>query len=84
MEEKIVGVRPSAFVAKDGTHISGSTLFSVADIPVGKGTGKQTNKYFLSESKIEKLGLNPEDLVGKTVSIGYNRWGKLDEIAVID
>lgn len=84
MQEQIVGCRPSAFTANDGTHVSGSTIFSIAEIPAGKGVGKQTNKYFLSEAKIEKLGLNPEKLVGHSVSISYNRWGKLDEVTVID
>ncbi len=76
---KVVGYRKSAFTTKDGTHISGYNIFTEEPIK-DNGCGVQTDKFYLSDAKIESFGLDLDSLVGEEVVISYNRWGKVAAI----
>lgn len=79
---KIVGYRKSDFKAKDGNEVKGYNVFFESPITAG-GKGVQTEKVYLSEGKLAKMGVNLNEIFGKEVSLSYNRWGKVEQINVL-
>lgn len=77
----IVGIEPINF-DKDGKKISGKRLYTLEDIPAGRGTGKKSDKIFLSDAKLAQLDFTPA--VGQTVAIYYNRYGTPSHIALVE
>lgn len=80
---RVVGYRKSDFTAKDGTEVKGYNLF--LEEPVTKnGKGIQTDKIYLSEKKVADNGIDLDGLIGKNVSLAYNKWGKVAYINIIE
>lgn len=79
---RVVGYRKSDFTAKDGTAVKGYNIYLEDDIVKG-GVGKQTDKIYMSEKKIEDNNIDLDALLGKSVALAYNRWGKVAYITVI-
>lgn len=80
---KIVGYRKSDFTAKDGNQVKGFNVFLETPITSG-GEGVQTEKIYLSEGKLAKMGVDLNEIFGKEVTLAYNRWGKVEQILVDD
>lgn len=79
---KIVGYRKSNFRTADNTEIKGYNIFAEESI-VSNGTGIQTDKFYLSENKINRMGIELDALIGEDVELYYNRWGKVETIHVM-
>ena len=71
---KVVGTMPTTFTGKDGTLISGTTLFVTEPIDPKKGKGERTDKLFLSTQKLADLPFVPA--VGMEITVYYNKFGK--------
>lgn len=80
---KVVGIRKCDFVAKDKTEVKGYNIFVEEEITFN-GKGVQTDKYFFSEARIEKMNLDLDTLLGRNVIVSYNKWGKIERIIVQD
>ena len=80
---KIIGFKKSDFVAKDGTQVKGINVYLEEPIQ-NNGKGTATDKFYLSDAKAEKMGINVEALIGKEVKVTYNRWGKVDFIKEVN
>lgn len=79
---KLIGYQQCNFTAKDGTQVKGVNVYLEEPI-IGNGKGLSTEKVYLSESKMAKMNIDIEALIGKEVRLSFNRWGKLDYITVI-
>lgn len=77
----IVGVELVDF-EKDGKKVSGTRLYTLEDIPAGRGTGKKSDKIFLSDAKLAQMDFTPA--VGQTVAVYYNRYGTPSHIALVE
>ena len=77
----IVGIENVNF-EKDGKEIRGARLYTLEDIPAGRGTGKKSDKIFLSEAKLKQMSFTPA--VGQTVAVYYNRYGGVNHIGLTD
>lgn len=88
----IIGVRPMSFTGKDGNTISGVNIFVTSPLPDfgnNPGRGLMAEKLFLSDNRVvscvQDCGVkSPLDLVGKSIYIYYNRFGKVDSILSAD
>lgn len=79
---KIVGYKNVSFKAKDGTEISGVSLFLTEPVDPGTGVGESTDKVFLSSAKLTRLGFRP--VLGMRVKFLFDRYGKVAEIQKLD
>lgn len=74
-EQKIVGVENTSFTGKDGTPVTGETIHTTEHINPERGKGERTDHFFLSTAKLSTLDFVPAP--GQTVTILYNRYGKV-------
>ena len=81
---KIVGVVRTSFTAKDGTQISGRTFFTEEPVKPDHGIGQRTDRFFLSDAKLATLSFKPDLALGFEVQILYNRYGKVENLVLID
>lgn len=77
----IVGIEKVNFT-KDGKEIMGDRLYTLENIPAGRGTGKKSDKIFLSEAKLKQMSFTPT--VGQTVTVYYNRYGGVSHLALAE
>lgn len=77
----IVGVESVNF-EKDGKQIKGTRFYTLEDIPAGRGTGKKSDRIFLSDAKLAQMDFTPA--VGQTVAVYYNRYGTPSHIALVE
>ena len=77
---EVIGVKQSDFTTKDKEkrEIHGFNLYLSEPISDKYGTGVQTERIYLSESKMEKIGYYPK--VGDQVRVLYNRYGKVESV----
>ncbi len=76
----IVGIRPSSFKGDRGDTISGKNIYLI--YPLDNGEGQGTDRVFLTDERLHKLGCNPT--VGDEVRVEYNRFGKPSGIYLED
>lgn len=83
---KIIGYSKSDFKTKTGDEIHGYKIYGIdEDIAPEFGEGKTCDQIFLTSWKISELGnLDVPSLLGHNVDIGYNRYGKIKSITVLD
>ena len=79
-----VGYRKSDFTTKDGSEIKGFNVYFVEPIVNDNGTGMAAERIYLSEAKLSKMGIDLDDLLNKKVTMSYNRWGKVENISLLD
>lgn len=79
---QIVGVIKTSFRPKDSeTPIEGITVHTTDPIPPGKGKGVSTDRFFLSDRKMEQLPFTPA--IGMEVEVLFNRWGKVATLRLL-
>ncbi|MEA4895244.1 MAG: hypothetical protein VB064_08270 [Oscillospiraceae bacterium] len=79
----IIGIQPTAFDTKDGTHIRGSSIYVTAALdPKRGGQGQSSDKFFLTDAKLAALDFTPAP--GQVVAVLYNRFGKVQELRLLD
>ena len=78
---ELIGYRRSDFQAQDGTKVTGYNVFIATDIDPRRGAGVSVERYYLSDAKIKRHGLDLASLLGKNVKAYYNRFGKLDSLS---
>lgn len=76
----IIGFRPSSFKGEQGDNVSGMNIYLT--YPLEKGTGQGSERVFLTDAKLNKVGYIPA--VGDDVRIEYNRYGKPAGIYLLD
>lgn len=83
---KIIGYTKSDFKSKTGDEIHGYKIYGIdEDIAPEFGEGKTCDQIFLTSWKIAELGnLDVPSLLGHNVNIGYNRYGKIKSITMLD
>lgn len=83
---KIIGYSKSDFTTKTGDEVHGYRIYGIdEDISPAIGEGKTCDQIFLTTWKIAELGnLDVPSLLGHNVDIGYNRYGKIKSITVLD
>lgn len=74
----VLGHRKVDFDTDDGKHISGFSVF--LSVPRDGVTGVATEKFFISMDKFRSSPFKPND----RVRISFNRYGKVDRIAVVE
>ncbi len=79
---RISGIKKVDFVGKDGTQVSGKTIFLAIKIAPERGSGEEFERIFLSRSKLERLNFEPE--LNQVVKVSYNRFGKVDSLELLD
>lgn len=79
---KLVGVENTSFTGKDGTPVTGMSLYGLEGIDPKKGQGERTFKCFLSIAKFSALAFKP--VPGQTLEVVYNRYGKVDNLTLVD
>lgn len=80
---QIVGIIKTSFKPRDSeTPIEGITVHTTDPIPPGKGKGVSTERFFLSDRKMETLPFTPE--VGQQVEILYTKWGKVGTLRLLN
>lgn len=79
---KIIGIQPTAFDAKDGTHIEGTSIHLTSPIDPKRGKGEAGEKIFLTATKLAEVDFKPE--VGNEIEVLYNRFGKVQTLRLVD
>lgn len=83
MNMKIVGVSRCDFVAKDGTHVKGFNVYLEKPLDSGaEAIGVMTQNIYLSESKMNKFGLDINTMVGSHVEVRFNSYGKPSKVSI--
>lgn len=79
---KVVGVERSDFSTADGKAITGCNVYIARDIAANKGKGQAVERIYLSDAKVEKMGIDLMATVGKEIQPYYNRFGKVDQLVL--
>lgn len=79
---KIIGYRKADFTTKDGVEVTGYNAYIATEIDPRFGAGVAVERVYLSDAKIAREKLELAKLMGKDVKVYYNRYGKVDSIAV--
>lgn len=81
---KIVGFARADFTTKDGTEITGYSVYIEEPVTGNDCSGVKTDRFFLTDNKVKKMNVDLYALVDKEVNILYNRYGKPEQITVVD
>lgn len=74
---KLIGFRKSDFLSKEGTSITGYTVY--LSLPItGDGAGQACDRIYITDAKLAKCGYTPH--VGDEVNVTYNKFGKVAAI----
>lgn len=79
---KIIGIREVSFVAKDGKHIKGKTIYTTERIPEKEGSGESAKYFFLHSDKISKLKFSL--CLNLEVEVLYNQYGRVYDLRLLD
>ena len=74
---KLIGFRKSYFLSKEGTSITGYTVYLSYPI-TGDGAGQACDRIYITDAKLAKCGYTPH--VGDEVNVTYNKFGKVAAI----
>ena len=77
---EVIGVKQSDFTTKDKEkkEIHGFNIYLSEAIADKYGTGVQTERIYLSDAKMEKMGYYPK--IGDQVRVLYNKYGKVESV----
>lgn len=81
-QAQIIGVENTSFTGKDGTPVTGKTIYVTEEISPKRGKGKRADRIFLSNAKLSNLDFAPE--LDQTVEIYYNRYRKVETMRLVD
>ena len=81
--EKVFGFKKSNFTTKDGNYVEGFNFYVGKEI-TRNGEGYEIERVYLSNNKLKNWGIAPEQLIGASVEVLYNRYGKVERIDIID
>ena len=77
---KIIGYERSDFRTQDGTEVKGCNVYIARQIQEKNGKGQAAERLYVSDNKADKMGIDLAALVGKEVSVFYNRFGRIEMI----
>lgn len=80
----VIGYRKSNFKAPDGTEVKGYNVYLSHDIDPRYGSGVQADHIYLTDTKLDRWNIDITQLVGHTVKLYYNRYGKVDGLNLVD
>lgn len=75
---KVIGIENVNFTGTDGKEVKGARIYVTE--PLQHGIGERGDTFFLSESKLSKLGFALA--VGQVITPLYNRWGKVETLVL--
>ncbi len=78
MRYTVLGKKAVSFTAADGKVINGTTLYAYYYDESANVDGAITDKIFVTAEKMPKK----EIVVGADIDVYFNRYGKVDAIAV--
>lgn len=81
---KIMGYRKADFRTKDGVEVKGYNVYLSTAIDPRYGGGLMAERIYLSESKLAREGIDLATCVDRELRVYYNRYGKVDSIALMD
>lgn len=79
----ILGYRRADFISKDGQTVKGCNVYIGDDI-TRDGAGLAVERMYLSDRRAETTGIDLAALVGKHVTVLYDRRGRIASIATAD
>lgn len=79
---KLIGIADTHFKTKDGIEIVGKNLYLTEQIDPKRGQGESAERIFLSEKKLSDLNFTP--VIGMTIEVLFNRYGKVASLRVLD
>ena len=59
-------------------------FFTEEPVKPDQGIGQRTDRFFLSDAKLATLSFKPDLALGFEVQILYNRYGKVENLVLID
>ena len=79
----LLGFQRSDFTLRDGSAtITGFNIYLAQPIPADKGKGRSVERFYVTDAKISACGFDLTAAVGKEVAVRFNRFGKIDSLAV--
>lgn len=78
---KLIGYKRSDFTSKEGTIITGYSIYLSYPAMGPEAQGMETEHIYMTDAKLAKCGLDASKLkVGAEVTVQYNRFGKPDAL----
>lgn len=79
---RIIGTQQTSFKTKEGTTITGTTIYFTDEIAPEKGKGVSADRIFVSSNKLAILDFVPTP--GQEIEILYNKFGKIAKLNLTD
>lgn len=80
--QKIIGYKRNDFAGKDGTPITGYSLYLATPAYGNDADGQIVERQYMSDNRLNACGYKPQ--VGDNVEITFNRFGKVAGILKLD
>lgn len=75
----VLGYRRADFSGRDKQMVKGCNVY-IGDEIVHDGTGLAVERLYISDNRASSMGVNLESLVGKNVTVLYDRRGRVASI----
>lgn len=80
---KVVGYARSNFMAKDsGNEITGYNIYITSPINPTTGKGVSCDRIYLTDAKLAASNVDIAGIIGREVTVYFNRYGKPMSISV--
>ena len=79
---KLIGAEKNDFTLKTGEAIKGYNCYLSHPVDSGRGKGVAVERIYITDSKLAANGIDILAVIGKDVTVLYNRYGKVARIAV--
>ncbi len=78
----MLGYKRNCFKGNDGKMVNGYNVFLGTPIGKDQGHGYSVERFYLSDARIEKMGIDLEALAksGQALHVSYTRYGKIDSL----
>ena len=80
---KLMGYERADFTAADGTKVCGSNIYVAHEVLANKGKGMAVERYYMTDAKLTKYGIDLAGMFGKNVTVLFNRYGKAEQIVLV-
>lgn len=81
--QQIIGYRKNDFQNSEKKQITGYNVYISTEIDPRYGSGVSVERIYLTDAKISRDGIDLPALLGKSVRVYFNRYGRPDSIVAI-